>query len=80
MPFINIKMVEGRTLAQKQELADAFTREAVKILDVKPEWVTVVIDEYPRENWATAGQLHVIKYGEGFGKQGTEKQGPADAI
>jgi 4-oxalocrotonate tautomerase len=73
MPFINVKMVEGRTLAQKKELAEALTREAVKILDVKPEWVTVVIDEYPRENWATGGQLHAIKYGEGFGKQGTEK-------
>ena len=73
MPFINVKMVEGRTLAQKKELAEALTREVVKILDVKPEWVTVVIDEYPRENWATAGQLHAVKYGEGFGKQGTEK-------
>jgi 4-oxalocrotonate tautomerase len=73
MPFINVKMAEGRTLEQKKELAEALTREAVKILDVKPEWVTVVIDEYSRENWATAGQLHSIKYGEGFGKQGTEK-------
>jgi len=73
MPFINVKMAEGRTLEQKKELAEALTREAVKILDVKPEWVTVVIDEYSRENWATAGQLHSIIYGEGFGKQGTEK-------
>ena len=51
----------------------ALTREFVRILDVKAEWVTVVIDEYTRENWATAGQLHIIKYGEGFGKQGVEK-------
>ena len=73
MPIINVKMVEGRTMEQKQELAEALTWEVVRILDVKPEWVTVVIDEYPRSNWASAGQLHSIRYGEGFGKQGTKK-------
>jgi 4-oxalocrotonate tautomerase len=72
MPFINVKMVEGRTMEKKQELVEALTREVVRILDVEPEWVTVVIDEYPRSNWASAGQLHAIKYGEGFGKQGTK--------
>ena len=71
MPFINIKMALGRTLEQKQELAEAITKEVVKILDVEPEWVTIVIDEYPRDNWATGGQIHSIKYGKGFGKQGS---------
>lgn len=74
MPFINIKMAQGRSREQKQELAEAVTREAVRILDVQPEWVTVIIDEYPRDNWATAGQLHSIKYGNGFGKQGVEEK------
>ncbi len=73
MPIINVKMVEGRTMEQKRELAEALTWEVVRILDVKPEWVTAVIDEYPRSNWASAGQLHSIRYGEGFGKQGTNK-------
>ena len=70
MPFINVKMAKGRTTEKKQELVEALTRVAVDILDVQAEWVTVIIDEYPRENWATAGQLHAIKYGVGFGKQG----------
>jgi 4-oxalocrotonate tautomerase len=61
MPFVNVKMVAGRTLEQKRELAEVLTREVVRILDVKPEWVELVIDEYPRENWATAGQLHADK-------------------
>jgi 4-oxalocrotonate tautomerase len=69
MPVINVKMVEGRTLDKKQELVEALTREIVRILDVEPDWVTVIIDEYPRSNWATAGQLHSAKLGEGFGKQ-----------
>ena len=72
MPFMNVKIAKGRTTEKKQELVAALTRVAVDILDVEPEWVTVVIDEYPRENWATAGQLHAIKYGSGFGKQGVE--------
>ncbi len=69
MPVINVKMVEGRTLDKKQELVEALTREIVRILDVEPDWVTVIIDEYSRSNWATAGQLHSAKLGEGFGKQ-----------
>jgi len=35
---------------QKQELAADLTREVVRILDVKPEWITVIIDEHPRNN------------------------------
>lgn len=37
-------------MEQKQELAADLTREVVRILDVKPEWITVIIDEYPRNN------------------------------
>jgi 4-oxalocrotonate tautomerase len=36
---------------------------------VKPEWVTVLIEEHERENWATGGELHSDKLGAGFGKQ-----------
>lgn len=73
MPFINIKMAKGRSSQQKQEFVEAITKEAVRIFNVKPEWVTVVIDEYSRENWATAGELHSFRFGEGFGQQGTKK-------
>ena len=37
-------------MEQKQELAADLTREVVRILDVKPEWITVIIDEHPRNN------------------------------
>jgi 4-oxalocrotonate tautomerase len=73
MPFINIKMAQGRTVEQKMELVAAITADVVKVLDVRPEWATVLIDEYPRENWANAGELHSVKFGHGYGKQGTEK-------
>jgi 4-oxalocrotonate tautomerase len=68
MPIINLKMAKGRTNEQKQNFVKEVTRLAVEALNVKPEWVTVVIDEYERENWATAGELHSAKFGEGFGK------------
>ena len=74
MPFINVKMAKGRSLEQKQQFVEAITREAVRILDVKPEWVTVVIDEYSRDNWATAGEIHSLKFGEGFRKKGTQER------
>jgi 4-oxalocrotonate tautomerase len=72
MPVITVKMAKGRTSEQKQQFVEAITKEAVKTLNVKEEWITVIFDEYDRENWASNGQLHSIKFGEGFGKRGTE--------
>ncbi|MED4354855.1 2-hydroxymuconate tautomerase family protein [Schinkia azotoformans] len=72
MPIITVKLAKGRTIEQKQQFVEAVTKEAVKTLNVKKEWITVLFDEYERENWATDGQLHSLKFGEGFGRQGTE--------
>jgi 4-oxalocrotonate tautomerase len=73
MPVVSIKIVKGRTVGQKRALAKAMTDAVVTTLDLKPEWVTVIIEENERENWATGGELHIDKYGPGCGKQGTEK-------
>ncbi|MFT9847779.1 tautomerase family protein [Aneurinibacillus sp. REN35] len=70
MPYINIKLAKGRTIEQKQAFVEAITREAARTLHVEEEWVTIVFDEYERENWATGGTLHSLKFGEGFGKTG----------
>ena len=72
MPIINLKMAKGRTPEQKQAFVIGVTELAVQTLDVKAEWVTVVIDEYDRENWGSAGELHAIKFTAGFGKNGVE--------
>lgn len=34
--------------------------------------MTVLFDEYDRENWAISGKLHSIKFGNGHGKNGTD--------
>jgi len=71
MPIVTIKLAKGRTVEQKRDLAKAVTDAIVSSIDVKPEWVTVLIEELERENWASGGQLHSDKFGKGFGKQGS---------
>lgn len=61
MPVITVKMAKGRSSEQKQQFVEVVTKEAAKTLRVKEEWVTVIFDEYERENWASNGQLHSIK-------------------
>jgi len=70
MPIVNIKIAKGRSIEQKKKLVKDITDVVVKDLDLRPEWVTVLIDEYDRENWASGGELHSEKYGTGFGKEG----------
>ena len=57
-------MAKGRTEIQKQDFVHKVTALAVETLGVKQEWVTVIIDEYERENWATDGTLHSIQFGK----------------
>lgn len=72
MPNITVRMSKGRTVAQKQQFVEVVTEEVVQIFNVKEEWVTVIFDEYERENWASGGELQAIKFGDGFGKEGVE--------
>lgn len=39
------------------------TKIIVSVLDVKPEWVTIIMEEFDRENRATGGKLHIDKFG-----------------
>ncbi len=57
MPVVHIHMLEGRSVDQKRQLADAITRALVDIAKAKPEAVTIIIDDYPQTNWAKAGKL-----------------------
>ena len=73
MPIVTVKMAKGRPVPKKRKLVKAITDLVARELDVKPEWVTVLIEEYNRSNWATGGQLHSDKFGKGFGKKGSGK-------
>ncbi|NDW09558.1 4-oxalocrotonate tautomerase family protein [Dysgonomonas sp. 520] len=64
MPIINLKIAKGRSEEQKQELVKEITNTMVKVLKIKPEWVSILIDEYDHENWASNGTLHSIQFGK----------------
>ncbi len=57
MPFINVRMLEGRSIDQKRDLAKAITDAIETICNAKPDDTMVVIEEVPRENWARGGVL-----------------------
>lgn len=72
MPVITIRLGKGRPIEKKRALAEAVTSAVAETLDVPREWVTVLIEEYDRENWATGGELHADRFGPGYGKAGCE--------
>lgn len=57
MPFVNIKMLEGRTHEQKKELVKAITDVMVNICNAKADGTMVVIEDIPRDHWARGGTL-----------------------
>jgi 4-oxalocrotonate tautomerase len=57
LPTVIIELLEGRTEAQKAELAKAITDAMVRILGVPPNAVTIIYHDLPRQNIASAGTL-----------------------
>ena len=57
MPFINVKMLSGRSTEQKRDLVEALTNAIVETCGADREGTSVVIEEYEREHWATGGVL-----------------------
>ena len=57
MPFINVKMLEGRTHEQKKALVKAITDAMVDICDTQPDGVMVVIEDVARDHWGRNGKL-----------------------
>jgi 4-oxalocrotonate tautomerase len=57
MPIIRIEMLEGRSVARKQELVEVLSRETARITGCSLDVITVVIEDVKRENWGVAGRL-----------------------
>lgn len=57
MPLVIVKMLEGRSVEQKRRLVREITDVVVKLTDAPEEQVDVIIEDYPRENWAKGGVL-----------------------
>ncbi len=56
MPFINIKITQGATTKQKEQLIEGATQLMVDVLGKNPNSTFVVIDEVETDNWGVGGQ------------------------
>ncbi len=57
MPYINVKITdENVTRPQKDALIAGITELFEVILQKKPEYTMVVIEEIPTDNWGIGGQ------------------------
>lgn len=59
MPNVTIEMLEGRTVEQKQQLAEGITEVMVKVLKADPETVSIVFVNVKREDWGRGGKLFI---------------------
>lgn len=57
MAVVVVRMVRGRGIDAKRKLAEALTAAVADTLDVARASVTVLIEDYERENWAVGGEL-----------------------
>ena len=62
MPFVTVQIGKVHSIEKKQKLVKAVTEALVSALGTKPEWITIHIDEFERDNWAVGGVLHSDKH------------------
>ncbi|WJH34702.1 tautomerase family protein [Paenibacillus sp. CC-CFT747] len=63
MPQISIRMYEGRTRRQKEEIVKVFTRELSRIIDREPEFISIEFNEIPLDEGAPANLRQAVKQG-----------------
>ncbi len=57
MPYVNVRITKGITTAQKAQIVAEITETLRSVLDKKPEYTHIIIDEIEEENWGFAGVL-----------------------
>ncbi|KMY29063.1 2-hydroxymuconate tautomerase [Lysinibacillus xylanilyticus] len=55
MPYVTVKMLEGRTEEQKRALVKEVTEAVSRTVNAPPENVTVFIEEMPKTHIGVAG-------------------------
>jgi 4-oxalocrotonate tautomerase len=56
MPYITVKMLEGRTEEQKRTLVEKVTNAVHETVDAPKEKIVVFIEEMPKNHYAVAGK------------------------
>ena len=65
MPYVRIEITDGATYEQKLQLYKETTEMLVRILNKKPEYTFVVIEEVDNKNWGHKGtSVHEIRMAE----------------
>jgi 4-oxalocrotonate tautomerase len=55
MPLVKVDMLAGKTSQEKERIIKGITK-AFEDVGVPKDWVQVVINENPPENWGVRGQ------------------------
>lgn len=55
MPFIQVTMLEGRTVEQKHALMKGVTDAVVEALGSNPESIRIALHEVSKDEWAVGG-------------------------
>ncbi|CAN7518543.1 4-oxalocrotonate tautomerase family protein [Devosia sp. LjRoot16] len=77
MPYVRIEITDGATYEQKLQIYKETTEMLVRILNKKPEYTFVVIEEVDNKNWGHMG-TSVAKIREAEAKEkaaGSKKAG-----
>ncbi len=61
MPFVQINMLEGRSVEQKRLLVKSVTKSISDSLEVPESKVTIIIKDVPKTNFSQSGELAVDK-------------------
>jgi len=56
MPYVTVKMLEGRTDEQKKALVEKVTEAVVETTGASREKVVVFIEEMPKSHYAVGGK------------------------
>ena len=55
MPYVRVEITDGATVDQKKAIYAGITDLLVKVLNKKPEYTFIVIDEVDGDNWGHKG-------------------------
>ncbi|TDQ38771.1 2-hydroxymuconate tautomerase [Aureibacillus halotolerans] len=56
MPYVTVKLLEGRSDEQKKALAEKVTAAVSETVDAPPEKIVVFIEEMKKEDYAVGGK------------------------
>jgi 4-oxalocrotonate tautomerase len=68
MPYVRIEITDGATYEQKLQLYKETTEMLMRILNKKPEYTFVVIEEVENKSWGHMGtSVHEIRMAQAAG-------------